>query len=239
MESIRSERVNGLIKTGFYSTFESLKKKYSKELDKFTTRFRLTWRETPDGKVRNGRFSIKNFLSKFISLSNKKLTEGVFLLLIVVDETIKMPVDKQDITKLTLECAVLGEFMTLFGLYQVEIDSFLNNKTVIKKFIESVDWLMSTVNEKIKYRDKYFMQLGLNQFENKEHSETFIKFSKDLGMYSDRYSYFMHQCVIETKNAFRRTFDFLNSINVRDHPEVCVCNLCILCDKYLEKYGLN
>lgn len=239
MEHIRSDRVNGLIKTGFYSMFESLKKKYSKELDNFTTRFRLTWRETPDGKVRNGRFSIKNFLSKFISLSNKRLTEGVFLLLIVVDETIKMPVDKQDIKNLTLECAVLGEFMTLFGLYQVEIDSFLNGKIVIKKFIESVDWLMSSVNEKIKYRDDYFMMLGINQFENKEHVDIFIRFTKDLDMYPNRYSYFMHQCIIETKNAFRKAFNFLNSINIRDHPEVCVCNLCILCDKYLEKYELN
>lgn len=211
--SINIERLKNLSKVGFYEKFNDIKKAYSNEIENYTTRFRLSWRELSSKKTITGRYTIKQFLHRYIMLSvNSSIEEQN--LIIIVDENIEVPADKRIIKKLGIECIILCEFMELFNLYQINISESLSQKNVVIKFMGAMDWLTSSILEKKLYKDKYFKTLVGKTFEKDENYEKnikiFIEHSKNINLYPTKHSNFMHQCILYTHKMYTKTLEHIN-----------------------------
>jgi hypothetical protein len=227
------DRFNGLVKVGFYKAFEKLKYENSKEIDNFTTKFRLSWLESD--KLIVGTYSLRRFLSKFIRLSLNQNDDPKKTLIIIIDENIIFPIDDYDIKKLENECRILGGFMSLFSLYQIYINKTIKSDFVVSLFISATSWLLMPIKDKVKHKKSYFEML-INQefgFENNKLTKEIVEFAKNLDMYPEEYSKFVHHCILDSKNKVRTFIKFIVMEKSKDHTESCDCYHCTKRREYL------
>lgn len=207
MAQINTSRLRNLEKVGFYKEFDLLKKEHAKEIENFTTRFRIVWNETRETKQKIGIFTFKRFLSKYIIFSLKEdIKQSLLCLIIMIDENIIFPIDSSDEKKLKAEHVLLNKFIKLFQLYQIDVNKSMNCMSINLMFMDAITWPSRPIKYKFEYQDAYFMALTRTIYKDDEKVESFIKFSKEIGLYPTRYYSFLHQCIISMRKLVNEIF---------------------------------
>lgn len=238
--------IDTFVKVGFFAKFNELKNKHKLEIENCTTRFQLTWQQSPQHLVKIGKFKLKHFLSKYITMAigvTKFIsTETVRPTLVIVLDKITFPVDETDIKKIKLEFVLVNEFMELFSLYQLKITKDIDDHFVMVRFMDAINWLQMTIKAKHDYAEFYFKSLarkafGLSNRDSariEDHVINFVDFAKQVDIYPQRFNCFMHDCIIDIELRFMRTLELINMVtNNKKHTEPCGCVLCEKCEAYL------